>query len=182
MVFLPSSERKGFLGAEYADFKGSLQQLTSSQLREQDKINVVKEPFCVWGCLERIPSWHGQEGRCFLPFFCGQKGRRWALILESVLFLSLLHVRELPEFASLMSLDRSKWPRCLLWHGWLHGLNGISLKDPWATSFGGLASCHLERCLGCLSGGLRWFLDSLLSIWDADDIALEMSDHPNSLD
>ena len=25
----------------------------------------------------------------------------------------------------LMSLDRSKWPRCLLWHGWLPGLNGF---------------------------------------------------------
>ena len=25
--------------------------------------------------------------------------------------------RELPEFASLMALDRHKWPQCLLWHG-----------------------------------------------------------------
>ena len=30
-----------------------------------------------------------------------------------------------------VSLDRSKWPRCLLWHGWLPGLNGVSRKDPW---------------------------------------------------
>ena len=43
---------------------------------------------------------------------------------------SLQHVRDLPEFASLMSLDRSKWPRSLLWHGWLSGLNGISAEDP----------------------------------------------------
>ena len=34
----------------------------------------------------------------------------------------LLYVRELPEFPSLMALDRSRWPRCLLWHGWLPGL------------------------------------------------------------
>ena len=60
----------------------------------------------------------------------------------------LQHVRELPEFAYLMSLDRSKWPRCLLWHGWLLGLSGIGQRDPWATSFGDLASFHLERCLG----------------------------------
>ena len=37
-------------------------------------------------------------------------------------FLPLQHVRDLPEFAYLMSLDRSNWPRCLLWHGWLPGL------------------------------------------------------------
>ena len=60
----------------------------------------------------------------------------------------LQHVRELPEFAYLMSLDRSNWPQCLRWHGWLPGHNGISHKDPWATSFGDLASFHLERCLG----------------------------------
>ena len=47
-----------------------------------------------------------------------------------------------------MSLDRSKWPRCLLWHGWLPGLKGIVHNDPWALSFGDLASFYLERCLG----------------------------------
>ena len=62
--------------------------------------------------------------------------------------LSLQHVRDLPEFATLVSLDRSNWPRCLLWHGWLPGLSGISEKDPWAISFGELASANLERCLG----------------------------------
>ena len=62
----------------------------------------------------------------------------------------LQRVRELPEFAYLMSLHRSSWLRCLLWHGWLPGLNGISHKDPWATSFGDLASFYLERCLGAL--------------------------------
>ena len=61
--------------------------------------------------------------------------------------LSVQHVRKLPEFAYLMSLDRSKWPRCLHWHGWLPGLNGIDSKAPWATSFGDLASFHLERVL-----------------------------------
>ena len=62
--------------------------------------------------------------------------------------LPLQHVRELPEFAYLMSLDRSKWPRCLLWHGWLSGLSGSSDRDPWATSFGDLAFVELERYLG----------------------------------
>ena len=63
-------------------------------------------------------------------------------------FSPLEHVRDLLEFAYLMSLDRSKWPWSLLWHGWLPGLCGIRDHDPWAVSFGDLASAQLERCLG----------------------------------
>ena len=37
-------------------------------------------------------------------------------------FLPILHVRALPEFITLMARDRSKGPRCLLWHGGLPGL------------------------------------------------------------
>ena len=56
-----------------------------------------------------------------------------------------------------------------LWH---------STKDPLATSFGDSASFHLERCLRA------YLLDFAGSwtppeYWDADDIALEMSGHPN---
>ena len=95
----------------------------------------------------------------------------------SVLFL-LQHVRDLPEFATLMSLNHSNWPRCLLWHGWLPGLDDISDDDPWASSFEESAFGYLERCLGTypvdLSGS--W---TPPDYWDADDIALEMSEHPN---
>ena len=62
------------------------------------------------------------------------------------IFSPLQHVRELPEFASLMSLDRRKWPRCPLWHGWLPGLGGISDREPWASSFGDSA-CSLKGAL-----------------------------------
>ena len=79
--------------------------------------------------------------------FCGKRDGDGHLFWECS-FPSLQHVLELPEFAYLMSLDRSNWPRCLLWHGWLPGLNGISDNDPWATSFGDLALAKLERCLG----------------------------------
>ena len=41
---------------------------------------------------------------------------------------------------TLCPLIRSKWPWSLLWHGWLPGLNGISKNNPWAASFGDLAS------------------------------------------
>ena len=98
-------------------------------------------------CLERIPTWQGQEGRRSLVVFVGKRDGDGHLFWECT-FPPLQHVRELPEFAKLMSLDRSNWPRCLLWHGWLPGLSGISDKDPWAFSFGDLAFSHLERCLG----------------------------------
>ena len=73
---------------------------------------------------------------------------RFGNVLSSPPLPCSMHVRELPEFVFLLSLDRSKWPRCLLCHGWLPGLKGIGQRDPWATSFGDLASFHLERCLG----------------------------------
>ena len=94
---------------------------------------------------------------------------------------SLQHVRELPEFAFLMSLDRSNWPRCLLWHGWLPGLKGIGQREPWALSFGDLASFHLERCPGAypVDFGNAW---TPPDYWDIADIALEMPDHLKCLD
>ena len=75
---------------------------------------------------------------------------------------------DLPEFPYLMSLDRSNWPRCLLWRGWLPGLNGTCKKNPWATSFGDLASFHLERCLGAYPVDFTscW---AAPEYWDADD-------------
>ena len=48
------SERKGFWGAEFADLKGSLQLLNSTQLRDRDKM-LLRAILC--GSLERIPSW-----------------------------------------------------------------------------------------------------------------------------
>ena len=47
-----------------------------------------------------------------------------------------------PRVLYLVSLDRGKWPRCLLQHGWLPGLSCSGERDPWAASFGELA------CLG----------------------------------
>ena len=57
-------------------------------------------------------------------------------------------------------------------------LSGISDKDPWATSFGDLASFHLERCLGAYPVNFDgcW---TPPEYWDAADIALEMSEYPN---
>ena len=66
----------------------------------------------------------------------------------------------------------------MLWHGWLPGLSGAGDDNPWAASFGDLACGALERWLGAfpidLSGS--WVPPDY---WDADDIPLEMSEHPD---
>ena len=135
-VFFKLSERKGFLGGGFADFQGSLQLLTSSNLRERDKM-LLRAILCggVWNGFLL-----GKAKKEDVPCrFCGKRDGDGHLFWECP-FTAIQHVRDLPEFAYLMSLDRSNWPRCLLWHGWLLGLNGISTKDPWATSFGDFAS------------------------------------------
>ena len=93
--------------------------------------------------------------------FCGERDGDGHLFWECT-FLPLLHVRQLPEFATLVSLDRSDWLPCLSWHGWLPGLSCVGERDPWARSFGELICCKLENRLGAYP-----------------DIALEMSDVPN---
>ena len=45
-----------------------------------------------------------------------------------------VHVRSLPEFSRLLTLNRSGWPGCLLWHGWLLALSGRTGRTPWAVT------------------------------------------------
>ena len=33
----------------------------------------------------------------------------------------------------ILTKDKTGWPRCLLWHGWLPALSGSALGDPWAV-------------------------------------------------
>ena len=81
------------------------------------------------------------------------------------------------SFFRSMSLDRSGWPRCLLWHGWLPGLSLYGERDPWAASFGQLACSALECCLGAYLADNSSFWTPP-DFWDVDDIALEMTDAP----
>ena len=39
----------------------------------------------------------------------------------------LVQLRETPGFPELIQMDKTHWPRCLLWHGWLPALSGSSL-------------------------------------------------------
>ena len=47
-----------------------------------------------------------------------------------------------------MNRDRTNWPRCLLWHGWLPGLTSGSSGSPWAVASSDLACHNLEMALG----------------------------------
>ena len=47
-----------------------------------------------------------------------------------------------------MSKDRTRWPRCLLWHGWLPGLSSRTIGTPWAVASSDLASSCLETAFG----------------------------------
>ena len=124
------------------------------------------------------------RSRSFQDFFPGQSStasssvHRPSAAILGVYFSRCYTLGSCPNLLSLMSLDRSKWPRCLLWHGWLPGLSCAGDSDPWATSFGDLACGGLEPCLGAYPVDCSGYWTPP-EYWDADDIALEMPDHPN---
>ena len=101
-IFAKLSERKGFVGAEFVHLKGSSQLLTSSNLREGDKM-LLRAILC-GGVRNGFPK--KEDVPCKV---CGKRDGDGHLFLECT-FLLLLHVRELTEFATLMALDRSDWP------------------------------------------------------------------------
>ena len=63
------------------------------------------------------------------------------------------------SFAFLMKQDRtrSKWPRCMLWNGWLPGLTARPTGSPWAVAASDLTSHNLEKFLGPIPSALTLF-------------------------
>ena len=57
-------------------------------------------------------------------------------------------IRESPEFHGTVARDKSFWPRCLLWHGWLPALSGSEIGNPWAEGAGDVAFKRLEGAMG----------------------------------
>ena len=60
-----------------------------------------------------------------MPFLWGPDGD--GHLFWDCPFPPLVAIRESPEFHDVVSLDKSFWPRCLLWHGWLPALSWLSL-------------------------------------------------------
>ena len=79
--------------------------------------------------------------------FCGGTDSDGHLFWECP-FPPLVEIREHPEFHDLVELDKSSWPRCLLWHGWLPLLSGVNGGSPWGQSPAEGAVNLLECALG----------------------------------
>ena len=141
-------KRKGFRGGFGFDVYGSHQLLVSSHLRERDKM--------LLGAILSGGVWNGfllgrvkkEDVPCR---FCGAPDNDGHLFWDCT-FPPFVELRNQPEFLSLMSKDRTRWPRCLLWHGWLPGLSSRTVGPPWAVASSDLASSCLENCF--------WFLSS----------------------
>ena len=56
------------------------------------------------------------------------------VISFGIVLFFVVGIRDHPEFHGLMEMDKSCWPWCLLWHGWLLLLSGVNGCSPWAES------------------------------------------------
>ena len=86
----------------------------------------------------------GQDVPCR---FCGGRDSDGHLFWDCT-FPPLVEIREHPEFHDHMEMDKTFWPRCLLWHGWLPLLSGVNGGSPWALSLAEGTSHLLECSLG----------------------------------
>ena len=160
------SSRAGFRGGRYLDFRGSLKLLSSPHLRGGDE-----------GLLRGILSggvWNGfllgfVKGEIVPCRFCGGPDSDGHLFWECP-HPPLVHIRESVEFRDLLLREKSSWPRCLLWHGWLPALACTGGASPWAASADDVACSRLERLLGSYSEGVcrEWvppdhFVDDVVS-------------------
>ena len=80
-------------------------------------------------------------------------------------FPPLVEIHEHPEFHDLTEMDKTSWPRCLLWHSWLPLHSGINGGSPWAQT--------LAEGSGQLT---EW---QLPADFDVDGAALRVADDPD---
>ena len=162
---------KGFRGGFGVGIYGSHQLLVSSHFRERDKMllrailsGVVWNGFLL-----------GKVKKEDVPCrFCGAPDNDGHLFWDCT-FPPFVELRNQLEFLPLLSRDRTHWPRCLLWHGWLPGLSSRTMGTPWAIASSDLASSCLEKALGPypLSASSAWH-----PFWDQDDVQDMIDDVP----
>ena len=147
---------QGFRGGPFLDVSGTLQLLNSDHVRERDKallrgvlVGCVWDGFC-WGRSGIVMSLVGFVVVMIMMVIC----------FWDCPFPPLVEIRENPEFHELMETDKSLWPWCLLWHGWLPMLSGVNLGSPWALTHAESASNLLEVALGSHTSAflLHWHL------------------------
>ena len=151
-------KRKGFRGGFGVDLYGSHQILVSPHLRERDKM-LLRAILSggVWNgfLLSKVKKEDVPCRFCGLPDYDGH-------LFWECTFLPFVELRNSSEFLPLVSRDRTNWPRCLLWHGWLPGRT-----SRWADASSDLASSCLENALGPypVSTTSAWH-----PFWDQDDV------------
>ena len=154
-------KRKGFRGGPLLDVHGSLQLFNSSHVRERDK--ALLRTILVGGVWNGFLLGYvrGQTVRCR---FCGAPDHDGHLFGECS-FPPFVAIRENPEFHDLMRMDKTRWPRCLLWHGWLPMLSGVNGASPWAVDASESAAYLVEVALGRYSSGMicEWDLPEILT-------------------
>ena len=123
--------RAGASGAALClDCEGTKQLLFFSHLREGKD---ATQKYSAWWRLERN-SYFGKSKEEDVPCrFCGGVDGDGHLFWDCT-FPPLVRIREHPEFASLVACDRSNWPLCLSWHGWLPALMPRRAQPPWAIA------------------------------------------------
>ena len=99
----------------YLDFRGSLKLLSSPHQRGGDKGLCVGLYLGVFGMDFFLAS---SKKKSFLVVSVGVL-IMMDICFGSALILLLFTFVKVPNFVDLLLRDRSSWPRCLLWHGWL---------------------------------------------------------------
>ena len=167
-----------FRGGPFLDVSGTLQLLNSDHVRERDK--ALLRGVLVGGVWNGFLLGHGSWTDMFLVGSVVATDHDGHLFWECT-FPPLVEIRENPEFHELMEMDKSFWPRCLLWHGWLPLLSGANLGSPWAQDLSQGAGNLLESALGSYSSVslLHWRLPVG---FDAESAALQVAQDPDVLD
>ena len=164
--------RKGFRGGPLLDIHGSLQLLNSSHVRERDK--ALLRSIMVGGMVFFLVRF------VVIPFLAGFVEPLIMMVnfFWECSFPPLVWIRENPEFHDLMRMDKTCWPRCLLWHGWLPMLSGVNGASPWAIDASESAAHLVEVALGRYSSGLiaDW---NPSDVFDHDMAVSSLPDHPD---
>ena len=107
------------------------------------------------------------------------------LLIMMVICFGIALVHLLSRFVKILNfmnswrwMDKSCWPRCLLWHGWLPVLSGVFRGSPWALG-------HVEGACNLLENALGSCTSALLLDWrlpdgfDAESAALHVAGEPD---
>ena len=98
------------------------------------------------------------EEKSFLVAFL-EKQMRMVICFGSALTSLWCKLMKILSFNALVQRDKSNWPRCLLWHGWLPALAYPGGRSPWAETAEDIAIRRLERAYVAYSA-------DVLRAWD----------------